>query len=313
MNRAFIFPGQGSQLVGMGKDFFEQMDVVKDLYKQVDNELGYELSDIIFSGTMEQLSSTIHTQPAIMLTSMVILTAILNKSGKKIDQLCSIVAGHSLGEYSALCAAGFMDLKQCAKLLQIRASAMHESSLRQNSGMAACLGIETSDLQSVIDSTIKGGVCQIANDNIKGQLVVSGNIENIDLLIGSLKQRRCKAIKLKVSAGFHCSLMKEAEEKMAQALKDESFKSPNVPIISNYSASLEDDIATITHNLEKQICGRVRWRETMDQLAKQGITELVEVGPGKVLSNLAKKSGHDFRVVSISNIEEMVEFLEALD
>ena len=310
MNRAFIFPGQGSQAVGMGKDFFDTEPVAKDVFNQVNDFLGYKLTDIIFYDKNNELSITNYTQPAIMVTSVAILATLLHKTGKKISQLCDIVAGHSLGEYSALYAAEFMNLEQVSKLLQIRSGAMHKASLNSQSAMAACMGVDPIDLQNIIDLNVKNGVCQIANDNTDGQVVISGHTSNIDMIIAQLKLKKYRAIKLNVSAAFHSKLMHNAESEMNEALSKENFSVPEVPVICNVNASLETNKNSIKENLVRQICSRVRWRETMDQFAKKGITELVEIGPGKVLSNLAKKSKHEFVIHNIATIEDMYNFIE---
>lgn len=313
MNRAFIFPGQGSQSISMGKDFYDSEQSAKQAFQSVDDALGYSLTDIIFNGTSEELAITTNTQPALMVTSMAILRVLEEKSGKKIDQLCTLVAGHSLGEYSALCASSALSLEDTAKLLQIRASSMQEASPKEGGAMAACIGISRNALQDMIDSLISDGVCQIANDNVEGQIVISGHEENIDRMVASLKDIGHRAIKLNVSAPFHCSLIKNAEEPMRAALDSVAFNPLQVPIISNVSAELVDDTDVIKQNLVTQICGTVRWRETMDKMAAMGISELVEIGSGRVLAGLAKKSPHEFTVHNIASMEDLSKFLKTLN
>ncbi|MGC0372323.1 MAG: hypothetical protein DGJ47_001035 [Rickettsiaceae bacterium] len=312
MNRAFIFPGQGSQSIGMGKDFFDSENVAKEVFEEVDSHLKRPLSKIIFHGSNQELADTANTQPAIMATSVAILKTILHKTNKNISELCSVVAGHSLGEYSALYANKYMSLEQAAKLLEVRSKAMKESCPNGVGAMAACIGIEPHELQAIIAGSITEGICQIANDNTDGQIVISGHTKNIDLIISKLKEQRKKAIKLNVSAAFHCDLMQNAEQKMILALEKETFNIPKIDIISNYTAQQENSIDKIRNNLQQQICGSVKWRETMNLMAKIGITELVEIGPGKVLGNLAKKSKCDFTIHSISNISQMDDFLETI-
>lgn len=310
MNKAFIFPGQGSQVVGMGKDLFESDKIAKSSIEEVDDALGYKLSDIIFNGTMEALSITTNTQPAIMAVSVAILRVLCARSGKKIEELCKYVAGHSLGEYSALCSSGVLSLADTAKLLKVRAHSMQTASPVGEGGMAACIGIDAQNLQKIIDEVIDEGICELANDNVEGQIVISGHSANIDRMVAVLKDTGYKAIRLNVSAPFHSSLIKSAEKPMQEAISKTKFSSPIIPIISNYTADVEITTEKIKENLVSQICGTVKWRQTMNKLHELGVTELVEIGPGKVLSNLAKKSGIDFKVSSISNIEELDAYIK---
>lgn len=314
MNRAFIFPGQGSQSIGMGKDIFDHEFVAQNVFSTLDQVLQRPLSDIIFYGQENILADTINTQPAIMATSIAIMRTIMHYSEKKIEELCSVVAGHSLGEYSALCANGVLSLEQTIKLLDIRANAMKTACNGLDVGMAACIGVSPDILQAIIDEVLEeGGVCQIANDNILGQIVISGEMRCVTLVVEQLQQKNYRAVKLNVSGAFHSGLMKPAEIAMREALLSEEFYVPKVPIISNINATLERDRDMIKENLVKQICGSVKWRQTMDELVKLGITELVEIGPGKVLSNLARKSGHNFDVYNISNLAEIQAFITRIN
>ena len=312
MNKAFIFPGQGSQAINMGKDFYDNSPIAKEIFQSVNDTLGYSLSDIIFNGPVDQLSMTTNTQPALMATSIAILHTLLEKSGKKIEELCSVVAGHSLGEYSALCAAGALTLEDTASLLKIRATSMQEACPAGEGAMAACIGISQKDLQELLDTLIDDGVCQIANDNVEGQIVISGHDYNIDRVVATLKDTGHRAIKLNVSAPFHSSLIKGAEAPMQKALDAADLTSPKVPLIANVSADVVTDTQQIKQNLITQISGTVRWRETMDKLASMGILELVEIGSGRVLAGLAKKSPHNFVVHNIASIEDMDRFLEGI-
>ena len=312
MNRAFIFPGQGSQNIGTGKDFHDLQPVAKEIFQCVDDTLGYLLSDTIFNGPAEKLAITTNTQPALMATSIAILRVLQRESGKKINELCKVVAGHSLGEYSALCAAGSLTLEHTTRLLQIRASSMQEASSQGEGSMAACIGISQTILQRMLNDLIGKGVCQIANDNVEGQIVISGHEYNVDQIIATLKDNGYKAIKLNVSAPFHSSLMKKAESTMQVVLDSTKFAPLKVPLIANVSADLVTDTEQIKKNLISQICGTVRWRETMDKLASMGIYELVEIGPGCVLAGLAKKSPHNFTIHNISSIQNLSDFLNTI-
>ncbi len=311
MNRAFIFPGQGSQKIGMAKDFYNSFDVAKDVFECVNDTLGYDLSKIIFDGPDDELASTTNTQPALMATSISIFRVLAQETGKNIEELCDIVAGHSLGEYSALCASGSITLEETAKLLKVRATSMQEASPKGEGAMAACIGISFKHLNDVLDSLITDGVCQIANDNVDGQIVISGHEYNVDRIVAALKDTGYKAIKLKVSAPFHSKLIESAQKPMQNALDSTEINISKVPLLANVTADLVSDPATIKKNLVTQISGTVRWRETMDKFAELGITELVEIGSGKVLAGLAKKSPHNFKLTNISNIEELKQYLNS--
>jgi [acyl-carrier-protein] S-malonyltransferase len=255
MNKAFIFPGQGSQSIGMAKDFYDSEPEAQKTFSTVDKALGYNLSDLIFNGSIEELSVTTNTQPAIMAASIAILRVLLAKTNKKIEDLCRVVAGHSLGEYSALCASGALELEETATLLKTRASSMQDASPKGQGAMAACINISHVKLQEIINDLIKEGVCQIANDNVEGQIVISGHNYNIDRIVAVLKDLGYRAIKLNVSAPFHSNLIKAAEIPMKQALATANFNNPSVPVISNVTVAAETDINLIKDNLLRQICG----------------------------------------------------------
>jgi [acyl-carrier-protein] S-malonyltransferase len=312
MNKAFIFPGQGSQKVGMAKDFYESFSVAKEVFECVNDTLNYDLSKIIFKGSSEELALTVNTQPALMATSIAILKTLCQETGSDIVDLCDVVAGHSLGEYSALCAAGSISLEDTTKLLKIRSTSMQDASPKGEGAMAACIGISFYSLNQIIKTLVTDGVCQIANDNVEGQIVISGHEHNIDRVIAALKDTGHKAIKLKVSAPFHSELIKNAKVPMKEALDKAEIKTPKVQLLANVTAGLVSEPQNIKQNLIDQICETVRWRETMDKFAELGITELVEIGSGQVLNGLAKKSPHLFKLSNISNVADLKAYIDTL-
>ncbi|MGI4776397.1 MAG: ACP S-malonyltransferase [Janthinobacterium lividum] len=309
MNRAFIFPGQGSQIIGMGKDFYNNFSSAKETFLEVDDALQFKLSNIIFNGSDEELTLTTNAQPALMTVSMAIINTLRSETGQAIDNLCNIVAGHSLGEYSALCAVGTLSLRDAATLLQVRSRSMQEACAYGIGAMAACLAIDIKMLEKIIEDNIISGVCQVANDNMIGQIVISGHESNINTMIKILKAAGYRAIKLKVSAPFHSELMRPAEIKMIEALDKVTINIPQVPIISNVTAAQATAPIIIKDNLINQICGRVRWRETMDNLSDLETNEIIEIGSGKVLTNMLKKIDSNVKATTINNIEELKGFL----
>ncbi len=313
MNRAFVFPGQGSQFVGMGKDLYDNFPVARLVFEEVDSSLGDNLSKIIFEGSVESLGMTEKTQPALMAVSVAVVRVIEAETGKKLSDLCNFVAGHSLGEYSALCAVGSISLSDTAKLLKIRGSSMQAACPLGKGAMVAVLGVPVEKLEEIIEGFINVGLCQIANDNSAEQVVASGEAEAVDYLIAVLKDMGKRAIKLNVSAPFHCDLMRPAAEAMQEALATVDIKVPSVSLIANVLAGKVDSSEMIRESLVKQVTGRVRWRETIDLLAKSGVTDVIELGAGKVLSNMAKRGSHGFSTVaSVGSFEEVREFLKSL-
>lgn len=312
MNRAFIFPGQGSQIVGMGKDFYDNFSTAKQTFEEVNDSLGFDLKKIIFEGPSDTLTLTQNTQPALMTVSIAITKVIIEQSGKKINELCNLIAGHSLGEYSALCASGVTSLSDTAQLLYLRGKSMQSACPPGTGAMAACLGIEKDKLLQILKECSTRENCQIANDNVEGQIVISGQYQNIDDMIEKLKSLGYKAIKLNVSAPFHSNLIANAVPPMKEALNNTDFSKPIIPIVANVTAEIETDPNKLKTNLINQICGSVRWRETMHKFGEYGINNLIEIGSGKVLSGLAKKSTVEFSTINISNISELENFLKII-
>jgi [acyl-carrier-protein] S-malonyltransferase len=310
MNTAFIFPGQGSQIVGMGKILYDNFLSSKEVFNEVDDALGIKLSKIIFEGPIDVLTLTENTQPAIMATSIAIVRAIEKELNKKIYTLCKFMAGHSLGEYTALCASGAISLSDTAKILQIRGKAMQEACTGLEVGMAACLDTPIIKLKEILDYCKKEGVVEIANDNTDSQVIISGEINAIDRVIAILKDMGKKAIKLNVSAPFHSSLIIKASDVMRIELKKIQITLPNTPIIQNISVSPEIDPNIIKDNLVKQVASPVRWRETLEFLHKNNIDNLIETGPGKVLTGMLKRTNYNFSLLNLSSLEEVNKFIE---
>ncbi len=310
MNKAFIFPGQGSQAVGMAKDLYNNFSVARELFEKIDDALKQNLSKIIFEGPAEELTMTQNTQPALMAVSMAFLEAIKQQTGKEIGGLCSLVAGHSVGEYSALAAAASLSITDAAKILRIRGSAMQNAYSRGEGAMAACLGLKIQDLEFAVKEASLHGVCDIANDNTESQVVISGEAKAVEFASAKVVELGGRAIKLNVSGPFHSKLMQPAEEIMREALDEASFNVPLVPVVLNVTASASQDIPEIKGCLVKQISGRVRWRETMEYLSKQGIEHIVEIGSGKVLTGMLRKINHPFTLSNVGNIVELEEFLK---
>lgn len=288
MSIAFTFPGQGSQAVGMGRALAETFPEARAVFDEVDAALGDKLSTVIFDGPLETLTLTENAQPALMAVSLA-ATRVLGTKGMGIDRV-AYVAGHSLGEYSALAAAGSLSVSDAARLLRIRGRAMQEAVPVGQGAMAALLGLDLDAANAIVAEARQGEVCDTANDNGAGQVVVSGNKAAVERAVELAKERGARrAVLLTVSAPFHCALMAPAAKVMAEALKDVAIKPPAVPLIANVTAGPVTDPEAIRRNLIDQVTGLVRWRETIAFLAGAGVSTFVEVGAGKVLSGLAKR------------------------
>lgn len=314
MKRAFVFPGQGSQTVGMGKDFYDNFDVAKEVFNEVDEALGEKLSDVIFNGPAENLTATQNAQPALMCMSMAVLRVLEKEAGKKIEDMCDFIAGHSLGEYSALCAGRAMTIGDTAKLLRVRGNAMAEAGKAQGGSMAAIIGVDIETANEIAQKSKQGDeVCQVANDNSTGQVVISGTESAIDRSIEIAKEMGAKrAIKLPVSGAFHSELMAPAIDKLQEALDKTEVKMPVVPLLCNVKADLVTSPEDIKKSLIEQITGTVRWREILFKMEKEGVERIVEVGAGRVLSGLAMKTVKAVKPISLFNLENLNSFLEEL-
>ena len=302
--RAILFPGQGSQYVGMGADFYKKFDLVKNFFSTVDKTLGFSLSKIILNGSQEELQLTQNTQPAIMTVGVSIYNVLKNEYGVDLNK-SSFFAGHSLGEYTALVCAGSLSIEKAAYLLHERGKSMQDAVPSNQGAMLAVLGMTVDEVENEINLFKENGVCEISNDNSNVQIVISGEKKTIDKFNENLKRKKKKGILLSVSAPFHCSLMKKAAEKMKQKIQNTNFVKPEPSIISNVTAQEEVDVNKIKPLLIDQITSRVRWRESVNYMIKKGVTNFLEIGPGKVLSGLVKKINRDVEVSNINSIDDI--------
>ncbi|MFS8369777.1 ACP S-malonyltransferase [Acetobacter indonesiensis] len=309
---AFVFPGQGSQSVGMGADLAQAFPAARAVFEEVDDALGERLSKIIFEGPSDELTSTENTQPALMAVSMAVIRVLETEGGLDLAGKVSLLAGHSLGEYAALAAGRSFGLTDAARLLRLRGQAMQKAVPAGEGGMAAIIGGTLAQVQEICAEAGKGSILEIANDNGGGQIVISGAMDAIDKAVALAKEMKIKrALKLPVSAPFHSSLMRPAEDVMAEALHKAEIAAPIVPIIANVTASKATDADTIRDNLIKQVTGRVRWRESVEAMGSMGIDTFVEIGAGKVLSGLVRRIDPEVSSLSISTPADIEEFLKS--
>ena len=309
--RAFIFPGQGAQLIGMGKDLADYYPQSKAVFQEVDDALGEKLSELIWNGEIETLTLTQNAQPALMATSLAAMRA-LEAEGVEISA-ANFVAGHSLGEYSALAAAGAISLTDTAKLLRIRGLAMQAATPVGVGAMAAILGLDFEQVKAVAQKAAGDEVCQAANDNDPSQVVISGHKAAVERACEIAKEAGAKrALLLPVSAPFHCELMAPAAQKMAEALDDVEISAPKVPLIANVLAGEVSEPGLIRSLLVEQVTGSVRWRESVEFLATNGVSEVYEIGAGKALSGMVKRTAKEISAIAVGTVDQVKAAVEQM-
>lgn len=306
---AYIFPGQGSQAVEMGKDLFDNFIAAREVFEQADEAIGFSLSQMCFAGDEADLQLTANTQPAILTTSIAAYRAMMAEGFVQ----PSFVAGHSLGEYSALVAAGVLDFADAVRTVRKRGTYMQEAVPVGVGAMAAILGLDVETVEAGCAEAANGQVCSPANINSPSQVVIAGNTEAVDRACDILKEKGAKrAIKLNVSAPFHCALMMPAQERLADDLKDLKYSSPNFPVVHNVDATANSDAGVVADRLTRQVSSPVRWLESIQRLRENGVTTFVEVGPGKVLSGLTRQIDREAKSLNVENVESLRISLESL-
>ncbi|ACT69882.1 malonyl CoA-acyl carrier protein transacylase [Neorickettsia risticii str. Illinois] len=302
--KMFLFPGQGSQRVGMGKSLYENFSVAREVFSEVDESLGMNLSKIMFEGPENILSNTENTQPALMATSMAALKVLLSESGKSVSELSKYLAGHSLGEYTALCASGAITISQVARVLKIRGKSMQEAVPMGEGGMLALLKVTFEEVQDlIVESKVS---CEISNDNSNEQVVVSGLIPEIDKFEEYAKQNGIRRmVRLKVSAPFHCKLMQHAVIPVKDALDNAEIVTPSVPIVSNVTASPVTEVQRIRELLVQQITSCVRWRESMLFSIETGVETFIEIGAGNVLSKMLSRMNPHVTTLNLGEVDDL--------
>lgn len=311
MTTAFVFPGQGSQSIGMGKELHDAFPVAREVFEEVDETLSQKLSTLMFEGNEADLNMTENTQPALMAVSIAALRVLEKEGGFALKDKISFVAGHSLGEYSALCAAGSLSLSDTARLLRIRGAAMQKAVPVGVGGMVAILNLDPEIVQAICDEVNKpDSLCAIANDNSPGQIVISGHKEAMDKAAAlALEKGAKRALPLPVSAPFHCALMQPAAETMQAALAETDVKEPVVPLIANVTTEAITRPELIRDSLVRQVTGQVRWRESIEKMAADGVDTMVEIGSGKVLCGLIRRINRDIACQNVGTPADLDAFL----
>ncbi len=313
--RAYVFPGQGSQFPGMGQELAEEFPLAREVFEEVDDALKQNLTKLMFEGPEDELNLTENTQPALMAVSVAVARVLEKEVGVDLlnNDETRFVAGHSLGEYSALTAAHALELSDTARLLKTRGQAMQKAVPVGVGAMAAILGLELADVQSVAKEASNAEICAAANDNAFGQIVVSGHLGAVEKAVAIAGERGAKrSVMLPVSAPFHCSLMQPAADVMAEALEQVTVKTPVVPVVANVTAEAVTDPEEIKTLLVEQVTGMVRWRESVLYMKEQGVTELVELGAGKVLSGLARRIDRELKASALGAPEQIEAFAKTL-
>lgn len=309
MSMALIFPGQGSQVVGMGKALADQFLIARDVFDEVDDALQQSLSALMFNGPEIELTLTANAQPALMAVSLAVLRVLEAEAGLDVGRDVAFVAGHSLGEYSALAAVGSLSVADTARLLRVRGNAMQAAVAPGVGAMAALIGLDFATAAEVAAASAQGEVCQAANDNGGGQVVVSGSLAAVERAVELAKLKGAKrAVMLSVSAPFHCALMKPAADAMAEALDGIVLRAPIVPLVGNIAATASSDPIAIRDALVRQVTGTVRWRESVEWMVAKGVNKFVEIGSGKVLTGLVKRIATDAEGMSVSGPDEILAF-----
>ena len=301
---ALLFPGQGSQVVGMGSEFYNNFDIVKKIFKEADEKLNYSISKLILNGPDEELQLTQNTQPSILTVSFSIFKVLKEEFNFDFDTF-NYFAGHSLGEYSALVCSESLKFVDAIYLLHERGKAMQEAVPVGQGIMLAILGTKINDIQDLLNSLKDKGVCEIANDNAEGQVIVSGDKNSVTSFKSLLKEKKIKSIPLKVSAPFHCSLMKPAADKMRDKINNINFQKPKHSILSNVTAKIEKNPESIKKLLIDQIFSTVKWRETIINISNEGVSNFVEIGPGKVLTGMVKRTVKNTNCFSINSLDDI--------
>ena len=311
MKKSLVFPGQGSQKIGMGKEFFDNFQIAKEIFQNVDDSLSQNLSKLIFEGPLDELTLTENAQPAIMTVSMAILKVLKREFGFDVRN-ASFCAGHSLGEYTALAATDCLSLSEVALLLKERGNSMQNCLPKGKGAMAALIGLEINEVKKLISELSNNLVCEIANYNSINQIVGSGDTKAIDLITSKAKEKKIKAIKLLVSAPFHCKYMLETSNKLKKSFDKLIFKNPIIPIVLNYSARPFEDLIDLKDSLVNQTFSTVRWYESVSLMIKEGTGIFLEIGNGNTLSNMIKRMEfkHEFSAISLSSIKQIETFME---